>query len=105
MIKFLATKDGKPLYGFGLSCENCERLMRGQPILIDLDVMCADAKDHNASQRGAVIIFGGATEDEMTRQLSEYVELPTGDDVKTHRDDEAQAKRTKRFPPTYGARP
>lgn len=71
MIKFLGTRDGRPLLGFGLSRGNCERLLEGKPIFIDLKVMCANA---SADLNDAVmLIFGGETETEMQMDLAKLV--------------------------------
>ena len=67
MIKFLGTSNGKPLYGFGLSEENCKRLVAGRPIIIDLDVMAKDSSP--SDQRGAVLIFGGKTDQDLADEM------------------------------------
>lgn len=76
MIKFLGVRDGRPMLGLGLSRGNCERLLQGKPIFIDLKVMIGlrDAPDMNDA---TVLIFGGENENEMQAELSRYIgQLP-----------------------------
>lgn len=68
MIKFIGEKDGKRLYGFGLSRGNMEKLLEGKPILIDLDILAMRAPDVTGLA-GAVLIFGGEDEQACTDQL------------------------------------
>jgi len=68
VIKFLGEKDGKRLYGFGLSRGNTERLLEGKPILIDLDLLAIRAPDVTGLA-GAVLIFAGETEEDCVEQL------------------------------------
>lgn len=43
MIKFLATSETSSLLGVGLSRHNCERLLAGEPIVIDLALQRLEA--------------------------------------------------------------
>lgn len=83
MIKAIAEKDGKPLYIFGLSLGNCERLLSGKPILIDLDVMAREIADSRF--RGSVMIMGGESEQSIVAQLATVADLPAT--KKTHNDE------------------
>lgn len=62
MIKFKAERDGKPLYGFGLSHQNLALLRAGRPIHVHLEQMGGE---------GSVFIFAGATEQDMANDLAE----------------------------------
>lgn len=71
MIKFLGSRNGRPLLGIGLSRGNCRKLLEGKPIFIDLKVMLfqsgADMND------ATVLIFGGETEQTMQDNLQKLV--------------------------------
>lgn len=43
MIKFLAVGDSSPVLGVGLSRHNCEQLLAGEPIVIDLALQLLEA--------------------------------------------------------------
>lgn len=43
MIKFLAMGDTSPLLGVGLTRRNCEQLLAGEPIVIDLALQLLEA--------------------------------------------------------------
>ncbi len=60
MIKFTGTntETGQPVLGIGLSRENCEKLLAGQPILFNTESL----KDFPVME---VFILGGETEDSM----------------------------------------
>lgn len=74
MIKFTYTKgSGALCYGFGISEENVKRLKKGQPIYIDLSQI---------GGTGEVMIFYGKTEQDMARDLAEFI----GPDTVTHID-------------------
>jgi hypothetical protein len=45
VIKTLGIKDGRPLFMFGLSRRNCELLLAGKPIVIDLRQMKENAEN------------------------------------------------------------
>lgn len=62
MIKFTATKDGKPLFGFGLSHGNLRLLKQGRPIVVDLALMGGEGK---------VMIFAGETEESIVEQMQQ----------------------------------
>lgn len=83
MIKAVGNKDGKPLFIFGLSLGNCERLLQGKPIFIDLDVMARECA--KSDFRGCVMIMGGESEDSIVAQLASVVDLPAT--KKTHNDE------------------
>lgn len=62
MIKALGeTKDGKPLLLLGLTKKNCELLLDGKPIKIDLSELGGD---------GFVIIYGGQNEKSLASALN-----------------------------------
>lgn len=65
MMKFVYTdKSGAPSYGFGLSANNLRRLKEGMPISIDLTKM---------GGQGRILIFYGETEQDMARDLAEFI--------------------------------
>lgn len=69
MIKANIThKDGRPLVILGLSKVNTKKLLRGQPILIDMKPLGLD---------GWVTIVGGETEGDITRELAKHLKLPS----------------------------
>lgn len=69
MIKFFAEKEGRPMIGLGLSRGNCEKLLEGKPIFIDLKVMLMDIEEVPDINEATILIFGGETEDEMVRTI------------------------------------
>lgn len=73
MIKFIGKKDGKKVYGFGLSEENIELLKKGRPISISNP----DFADFD------VLIFYGETEESMAKDLKEIGALDERLDIKT----------------------
>ena len=70
MIKFRATAGNAPIYGFGLSFANLEKLKDGQPIKIDLSEMGGS---------GEVWIYAGETEASMTTELEKRGLLPASE--------------------------
>jgi hypothetical protein len=65
MIKAKATLEGdRPLYVFGLSALNLERLRAGRPIVIQLE---------SIGGVGEVYITYGETEADIARELSDLV--------------------------------
>lgn len=91
MIKFLGTgEDGRPLYGFGLSAGNCKLLVEGKPILIDLDEMAPWPTPEG--RRGAVLLFGGQTEQDMVGELKRHGLVKPDTPVHTHHHDDEQPK-------------
>lgn len=79
MIKFLGERDGRPMLGLGLSRGNCERLLDGKPIFIDLSVMLFECADKTNMNNATILIFGGETEEQMQRDLTGLVgPLPKG---------------------------
>ena len=70
MIKFAGKdKAGKPMFGFGLSEENIERLKDGQPIVVNM-------ANVGRPEMGTVIICYGTTEKELLKTLT-----PLGGDI------------------------
>ncbi|MDE2468670.1 MAG: hypothetical protein KGL35_07995 [Bradyrhizobium sp.] len=69
MIKFLGEKEGRPCLGFGLSRANCEKLLEGKPIFIDLKVMLMKMDQPPDLNEATVLLFGGETEGSMSAQL------------------------------------
>lgn len=68
MLKLKTTQaDGSPLYVLGLSHENLKRLKEDQPIKVNL----ADL-----GGTGEVLIFAGATEESMIRELAAAQLIP-----------------------------
>ncbi len=68
MIKFIGTRDGKCIYGFGLSRANCDKLLAGKPIFVDLDVM--GGTDPLPKHRGTVLIFAGEDDQAVVAMLN-----------------------------------
>jgi len=75
MIKFKGEIGDRPLIGFGLSHENINRMLAGNPVIVR-------AKDFGIPFD--VIIMVGDTEDSMRKQL----ELEFGPIPITHKTDE-----------------
>lgn len=61
MIKFLGMNKDKPVFGFGLSEGNIEKLVEGKPIMVDLSTM--------GPYEGQVLIFYGVDEQVMYTML------------------------------------
>jgi hypothetical protein len=61
MIKLGMRQDGKATIVLGLSRLNCERLLSGQPILIDMEALGAG--------QGHIMLLAGETEDDITEDL------------------------------------
>ena len=53
---------GRNLVIFGLSRMNCERLLEGKPILVDMEEL---------GMSGKALIVGGETEEDIKRELEE----------------------------------
>lgn len=66
VVKFVAknAKNGKRLLGFGLSRENCARLLLGQPIPVDLAEMGVEGLE--------MVIFAGETEAALEAELRQH---------------------------------
>jgi hypothetical protein len=63
MVKFSAkTGEGKTLIGLGLTPENAARIMRDEPIVVDLEEF--------GIRGGVVLIFGGESEDAIRDLLT-----------------------------------
>jgi hypothetical protein len=74
MIKFLAERDGRPMLGFGLSRGNCEKLLEGKPIFVDLKLMLEGLLNGTKPINDTtVLIFGGETEASMTAEIEAYL--------------------------------
>jgi len=72
MIRYRTEREGRPPILFiGLSDENITRLRAGQPIRIAAD----DAVARVATE---LVIYHGATEVDLTRELEEHGVLPPG---------------------------
>lgn len=66
MIKFVAsTPHSDILFGFGLSRENINQLVKGNPIKLNLEEMGFAGVD--------VLIFFGETEEQMAEDMKEFV--------------------------------
>jgi hypothetical protein len=76
MIKFLAERDGRPMIGLGLSRGNCEKLLAGKPIFIDLKVMLMNVAELPDLNEATILIFGGETEESMQAELKQAGPLP-----------------------------
>ena len=72
MIKFLGEKEGRPMLGLGLSRGNCEKLLQGKPIFIDLKVMMMNVQDLPNLNEATILIFGGENEAAMQRDLGSF---------------------------------
>lgn len=71
MVKAKYTNDkGEPVVILGLSKGNCKKLLKGQPIHIQL-------ADLGVETGGHVVIIGGETEQDITRELSNHFHLPS----------------------------
>lgn len=83
MIKFIGEREGRPMLGLGLSRLNCEKLLDGNPIFIDLKVMAFESRvDLNDA---TVLIFAGETEEAMLAELeAARIRLPK---PKTHNEE------------------
>jgi hypothetical protein len=72
MIRYRTERQGKPpLLFIGLSDENLTRLRAGMPIRIPAD-------DPVARVATELVIYHGATEVELTRELEQHGVLPAG---------------------------
>jgi len=72
MIRYRAERKGRPpLLFIGLSDENVTRLRAGMPIRID-------ANDPVARVATEIVIYHGATEVELTRELEDHGVVPKG---------------------------
>jgi len=72
MIRYRTERQGKPpLLFIGLSDENLTRLRAGMPIRIAAD-------DPVARVATELVIYHGATEVELTRELEQHGVLPPG---------------------------
>lgn len=69
MIKFLASSEGRPMIGLGLSRGNCEKLVAGKPIFIDLKVMMMAVTNQPNLNEATILIFGGDSEADMQQQV------------------------------------
>jgi hypothetical protein len=69
MIKFTyGGKDGRTHLGLGISRENVNRMIAGQPIRVRLPEM-----REGLSIDGAVMIFFGETERELQQAVAEFI--------------------------------
>lgn len=75
MLKAVGTKDGKPLYVFGISQGNWELLKRGRPILIDLDVLTATMPRDQSGLRGSMLLFGADSERGLEREAAKFMAI------------------------------
>lgn len=66
MIRFKATRNGKPSIGLGISRENVRRLQKGQPILVTGESVGMPELD-------SILIFFGESEKAMARGLQEFI--------------------------------
>jgi hypothetical protein len=66
MIRFKATRDGKPQIGLGVSRENVRRLTNGEPILVRGESVGMPELD-------SILIFFGETEAAMLRDFAEFI--------------------------------
>jgi hypothetical protein len=76
MIKFLAEREGRPMIGLGLSRDNCEKLLAGKPIFIDMKVMLMNVAVLPDLNEATILIFGGETEESMQIELLRAGPLP-----------------------------
>ncbi len=85
MIKFVALKEDRPMIGFGLSRGNCEKLIEGKPIFIDLKVMMAQCDEKYDFNDATVLIFGGDNEQQMVDDFKRNgFDFPS---IKTHNEE------------------
>jgi hypothetical protein len=74
MVKFLGlTKQNpKPVYGVGLTPADFQKLLAGQPVFLDLDVMAFDGGETDVpEQRGCMIVFAGQDNLDLQRIMQE----------------------------------
>lgn len=57
------------MLGLGLSRGNCEKLLAGKPIFIDLKVMMMRIENNPDLNDATILIFGGETEEAMQNEL------------------------------------
>lgn len=78
MLKFLVQHEGRPMLGLGLSRGNCEKLLKGKPIFIDLKVMMMKIDNEPNLNDATILIFGGEDEETMQADLANWLgTLPT----------------------------
>lgn len=70
MIKFTGEHNGRVLIGLGLSEGNIQRLKRGEPIHIHFEEL-------NLPHPYELLVFYGATEEEMARELKPMIRPET----------------------------
>ena len=90
MIKFHADTPAGPLYGFGLSRGNIDKLTAGEPIAIDL-------RDMGGPNIHIAIMFG-ETERAMYNELKDCGLIPDGVEYRPAGPDEVIITRVKREP-------
>lgn len=90
MIKALGKSGDRPMLLFGLSRKNCELLLEGKPIKIDLQQMLEEAIKRHDLNDAVVILMAGETEESITEELSKHTKLPPVEDRLKHNDDEQQ---------------
>lgn len=73
MIKFLASSEGRPLIGLGLSRGNCAKLLAGKPIFIDLKVMMMQLAELPNLNDGLILVFGGENEAAMQAEIESMI--------------------------------
>lgn len=61
------------MIGLGLSRLNCQKLLEGKPIFIDLKVMMFDAAERHDLNEATVLLFAGETEAAMQAELSKFL--------------------------------
>lgn len=66
------------MLGLGLSRRNCEKLLDGKPIFIDMKVMMMKIENEPNLNDATILIFGGEDEATMQADLSKWSgKLPT----------------------------
>lgn len=85
MIKFLGARGGRPMIGFGLSRANCEKLVSGKPIFIDLKVMMMRVHEVPDLNEATVLIFGAETDQSMESEITKLLGKPNR--IREHNED------------------
>lgn len=64
MIRFHGRREGREFIGIGLSRGNCEKLMKGQPIVLNAETDFGMPEVHLE-----ILVIGGETEQAMYEEL------------------------------------
>lgn len=81
MIKFLCVVESRPIVGVGLSRENCQRMLEGEPISIDLALQRIESTtkgvfDFNTAK---LVLVAAESGEQLLDQLRDY--FPASEDT------------------------